>query len=133
MKRSVSSSSTITQAQAASVIMENRTNSASTSSSINFGEMKNIKNEDLDDSLQEIVPQIDDSFWTEAANMDYENSSNMASNSLTISNELPLQYQFNSMESFQHGYGFSSRLDDGMDFWHDLFIRAEDSLGLLEF
>ena len=135
IKRSDSNSSTITHSEPASLnnFPEMDTTSACTTTSSDFssvtvGESKKIKSEDIE-SLETI---IDESFWSEAA-MD-ETINNMPSESLTISNDLPLQYPFNSEENFQPSYnGYISNFDDGMDFWYDIFIRSGDPIALPDF
>nr|AFK48781.1 unknown [Lotus japonicus] len=89
IKRSDSSSCTLTS-------------SSDFSSSVNEGVeiMDNsIKSEEDIESLETIMPVIDESFWSEEA-MDDE-SSTMPSNSLTVSNELQPQCSVNSVETFQ--------------------------------
>ncbi|XP_027363190.1 transcription factor MYB15-like [Abrus precatorius] len=133
IKRSDSNSSIITQSEPANLnFREMETTSACTSSSdfssVTGGESKNIKSEDIE-SL-ETMPVIDESFWSEAA---MDETPSMSSKSLTISNEMPLQYPFNYEETFHHIHGYDSKFDDGMDFWYDIFTRTGDSLELPEF
>ncbi|XP_057433464.1 transcription factor MYB15-like [Lotus japonicus] len=119
IKRSDSSSSTLTS-------------SSDFSSSVNEGVeiMDNsIKSEEDIESLETIMPVIDESFWSEEA-MDDE-SSTMPSNSLTVSNELQPQCSVNSVETFQVQSN-GSKIDDGMDFWYDLYIRSGESTELPE-
>ncbi|KAE9619150.1 hypothetical protein Lal_00047456 [Lupinus albus] len=129
IKRSYSNSSTITQS-------DPDTSTCTTSSVFSYAivdESKNIKIEDLE-SL-DTMPEIDESFWSENATMDDETPTTMVqSKSLNISNELPLQCPFNNYEeSFQQSNGYISNLDDGMDFWYDIFTRTGDSIELPEF
>ncbi|KAI4318026.1 hypothetical protein L6164_025838 [Bauhinia variegata] len=135
IKRSDSNSSTITQSEPASFNFPENETSVSTSSSdiSSVEESKNmdtitVKSEDIE-SLE--TPEIDESFWSEAT-MDDSPTITMPP-SLTISNEFPVQNPFQSVENFQQGYGFSSFVDDGMDFWYDVFIRTEQSTELPEF
>ncbi|KAL1294658.1 hypothetical protein HN51_055448 [Arachis hypogaea] len=149
IKRSDSNSSTITvqssepaslnsnfpemDTTSASCTTTTTTTSSEFSSATNIGESKNvnmmnIKNEELGDSLENI---IDESLWTEAG-IDDETTNMTISN-----NELPsLQYYdpvFNNSEenlSFQPSTNFE---DDGMDFWYDIFIRTGESIELPEF
>ncbi|KAK7278404.1 hypothetical protein RJT34_23432 [Clitoria ternatea] len=137
IKRSDSNTSIITQSEVASLnFREMDTTSACTTSSdfssVTVGESKNnsIKSEDIE-SL-ETMPVIDESFWSEAA-MDDENPTTVSSESMTFSNEMPLQYPFNSEEIFQQGQGYNANFDDGMDFWYDIFTRTGDSAELPEF
>ncbi|KAJ1398925.1 SANT/Myb domain [Sesbania bispinosa] len=127
IKRSDSNSSTITQSEPASLnFREMETTSACTSSSdfssVTGVESKNIKSEDIES--METMPEIDESFWSEAA---MDETPTMSSKSLTISNEI----QFNYEETFQQSY--DSNFDDGMDFWYDIFIRTEDPIELPQF
>ncbi|KAH1058108.1 hypothetical protein GLYMA_02G005600v4 [Glycine max] len=135
IKRSDSNSSTLTQLEPTSSAC---TTSLSDFSSFSEGtkNMDNmIKSEDIE-SVETIMPPIDESFWSEAT-VDYESSTMMTSNSWTISNELaPPQYQFNSVESFQQqsvDYNGSNDDHDGMDFWYDIFIKSGESIELPEF
>lgn len=140
IKRSDSNSSTITQSSepARFSFPEVESTSACTTSSdfssVTVDESKNIikSEEDIEEGL-DTMPEIDESFWSEAA-MDETTPTMMPSKSLSISNELPFQYPFNNYEeSFQQSYGYNSNFDDGMDFWYDIFIRTGDSIELPEF
>ncbi|KAK7279222.1 hypothetical protein RJT34_24268 [Clitoria ternatea] len=145
IKRSDSNSSTLTQSEHGSLNNSpemDTTSSACTTSSSDFscvseGIIKNIMDNTIIMSEEEDIqePQIDESFWSEEASMDDESSINMPSYSRTISNEYLVapQYPFESMQDtrFQQGYGYN--LDDGMDFWYDLFIRSGESIELPEF
>ena len=126
IKRSDSNSSTITQSESASAC----TTSSSDFSSVTVGERKDIKSEDIE-SMEETMAVIDESFWSEAAALD-ETSTDMKSSSLTISNEmLPHEYPDEILPE-SHG-DYNSNLDDGMDFWYDIFIRTGDQIELPEF
>ncbi|XP_054806679.1 transcription factor MYB4-like [Prosopis cineraria] len=124
IKRSVSSSSTVTTQSVSS----SSTSSSDLLSSVftlreSNGMNMCIKSEDMD-SLEPILPQIEESFWSEAA---------MDDNSIAMNNELPAHHQcsFEPVESFQQGCGYNSiNFDDGMDFWYDVFIRSGDSTEL---
>ncbi|TKY51928.1 Myb-related protein Myb4 [Spatholobus suberectus] len=134
IKRSDSNSSVITQSEPANLnFIEMETTSACTTSSdfssVTIGDSKNIKSVDIQ-SL-ETMPVIDESFWSEAAT---DETPTMSSQSLTISNEMPLQYPFtNCEEIFQQSHAYDSNFDDGMDFWYDIFSRTADSIELPEF
>jgi len=147
IKRSDSNSSTITQSEPATLCLrDTETSSACTTTTIatttssdftSVGdESKNDKSEDIESVEEETLPEIDESFWSEAA-MDGEIETPITlppSKSLTISNEImPLQYPFNDDETFQQSYGSNSNLEDGMDFWYDIFIKTEDPVDLPEF
>lgn len=107
--------------------------SSSDFSSVTVGDSKNIiKSEDIES--METMPVIDESFWSEAA-IDDETPTMSSSQSLTISNEMRLQYPFaNYEETFQQGHhAYDSNFDDGMDFWYDIFIKSGESIELPEF
>ncbi|RDX95095.1 Transcription factor MYB14, partial [Mucuna pruriens] len=132
IKRSDSNSSTLTTTSSSAC-----TTSSSDLSSFSEGtkhmmmDNNNIKSEDIE-SEETTVPPIDESFWS----VDEESSTMVPSNSWTISNELsPPQWQFNSVENFQHSFDYNgSNFDDGgMDFWYDMFIRSGESIELPEF
>ncbi|OMO54824.1 myb-related protein Myb4 [Corchorus capsularis] len=92
-----------------------------------------IKTENMDS--WEYFPEIDESFWSDAMSSD---------NSVT---EPPLSFEgvFSDINEFQSqqqqfpsasstssimdamdqpDYGYDQNLDDGMEFWYDLFIKA---------
>lgn len=57
-------------------------------------------------------PEIDDSFWSEALSADN-------------SGDIPLEFSEGTYDSSTHPkFPFPSNIDDGMNFWYDLFIRA---------
>lgn len=128
IKRSDSNSSTITTTSSTSTF-----SSGFSSSDL---EGKNImKSEEEPSESLVTMPEIDESFWSEAATDDA--CSNMESNNSwsTVSNELP-KHQYstsNSVENIQHQESFDNSFDDGMDFWYDLFLRSGDSIELPEF
>lgn len=76
----------------------------------NHQDMITIKGENME--LSETFPEIDDSFWSEALSAD--NSS------------IPLEFPeaTNDQYSGELGFTFCPNMDDGMEFWYDLFIRA---------
>lgn len=139
IKRSDSNSSTLTHSESAILNFPEMETSACTSSS-DFSsvtaastEGKNINYTIKSEYVEsmETMPEIDESFWSDAA-MD-DKSSTIPSNSWTTSNELTPQYPIDSAKTFQQSYGYSSNFDDGMDFWYDLFIRSGNSIELPEF
>lgn len=73
-----------------------------------------IKNEEMESS--DYFPQIDESFWSE----ENENSASEIHPRMVSDEEQVHQFQFPS-------------IDDGMNFWYDLFIRAGDLPELPEF
>ncbi|KAJ9700694.1 hypothetical protein PVL29_006154 [Vitis rotundifolia] len=78
-----------------------------------------IKEEQMD-SL-ESFPEIHESFWSDALSSD---NSSMPSAFHAVNDESELQFPFSPADALEVGYGHSSRIDDGMDFWYDVFIRA---------
>ncbi|CAI8603110.1 unnamed protein product [Vicia faba] len=125
IKRSVSNSSTITESEC-----------TTSSSDFSFVDERKdvIKSEDIE-SMEEPMPEIDESFWSEAAALD-ETSTDMPPSSLTISNEImPLPYPSDCGDIFpqESKVDYNSNLDDGMDFWYDIFIRSGDQIELPEF
>lgn len=124
IKRSDSNSSTITESEC--------TTSSSDFSFVDERKDHIIKSEDIESMEEEPMPEIDESFWSEAAALD-ETSTDMPS---TISNEImPLQYPSNSGDIFpqENNVDYNSNIDDGMDFWYDIFIRTGDQIELPEF
>ncbi|KAM0988819.1 hypothetical protein ACFX13_012954 [Malus domestica] len=70
----------------------------------------------------ETFPEIDDSFWSEA--LSANNSSTpllfpRAENDETIS-----EFPITANDSEELGFTFGLNLDDGMEFWYDLFVRT---------
>ncbi|XP_057425335.1 transcription factor MYB30-like [Lotus japonicus] len=140
IKRSDSNSSTITQSSEPVTLsfrdMESSsactTTTSSDFSSVTVGDesQKNAKSEEDTESM-ETMPEIDESFWSEAAMDDEIETPSLPS--LTVSNELPLEEPFNYDETFKQSYGSNSNFDDGMDFWYDIFIKTEDPVELPEF
>lgn len=77
-----------------------------------------IKAENMECSW-EYFPEIDESFWSDALSSD--NSSAPALNFEGVSLH-EFQAQVPNSSSIEHGY--SQNLDDAMEFWYDLFIKA---------
>lgn len=90
----------------------------------------NVKDEQID--IWETFPEIDEGFWSEAPLA--ENTS-MPSSLLANNDELlQAQFPFNSTELVEPDYSDGSNIiDDGMDFWYNLFIGAGGSPELSEF
>lgn len=88
--------------------------------------------EDIDIDSLEFLPEIDESFWSEAA-MDDNYSSSTTNNDQFQAHQYPLEFE--SIESVQqsHGYNNSSKFDDEMDFWYDIFLKTGDSIELPPF
>ncbi|KAK4482459.1 hypothetical protein RD792_009616 [Penstemon davidsonii] len=83
-----------------------------------------LKNEEIDYS-SEYFPRIDESFWSEELFLDDVNCPSMEDEN-KIGSQLPL----NSMQS---SVEMDSKIEDNMDFWYNLFIRAGDMPDLPEF
>ncbi|OMO95430.1 myb-related protein Myb4 [Corchorus olitorius] len=89
-----------------------------------------IKAENIDS--WEYFPEIDESFWSDAMSSDNSVTEPPLSFEGVFSdiNEFQSQQQqFPSASSImdainQPDYGYSQNLDDGMEFWYDLFIKA---------
>ncbi|KAL8048187.1 hypothetical protein ABFX02_07G048500 [Erythranthe guttata] len=76
-------------------------------------EKTNVKNEEIDYS-SEYFPHIDESFWCEELSRDDA--------------DCPSLVEFPAAESME-----DLKIDDSMDFWYNLFIRAGDMPDLPEF
>ncbi|KAK9991812.1 hypothetical protein SO802_026797 [Lithocarpus litseifolius] len=90
----------------------------------------NIKGEHIE--IWEAFPEIDEVFWSEAP---LAENSNMPSSLFANNDELlQAQFPFNSTELVEPDYSDGSTIiDDGMDFWYNLFIGAGGSPELSEF
>ena len=101
-----------------------------------------IKAENMDP--WEYFPEIDESFWSDS--MSSDNSSAVPLSSFEGASDYHHQFQsqqevlsasttsmFDAMD--QPDYGYGQTLDDAMDFWYDLFIKAggEQELMMSEF
>ncbi|KAG8370415.1 hypothetical protein BUALT_Bualt14G0114500 [Buddleja alternifolia] len=84
-------------------------------------EKTSAKNEEMEYS-SEYFPQIDESFWSDELS---EEDANCPDANI----EDKTQVQFTWPESVEKG----SKVDDSMDFWYNLFIRAGDMPDLPEF
>ncbi|CBI23645.3 hypothetical protein VitviT2T_006720 [Vitis vinifera] len=74
-----------------------------------------VKNEQMEEYSTESFPEIDESFWSDALSSD---NSSMASDFPAVADELQLQTP-------ELAYGqISNMMDDGMEFWYDVFIRS---------
>ncbi|CAA0817415.1 myb domain protein 14 [Striga hermonthica] len=78
-------------------------------------EKMGAKNEEEMDYTSEYSPQIDESFWSDELSKD--------------NNRDEIQFQFPSVVQNVE----DTKSDDSMDFWYNLFIRAEDMPDLPEF
>uniref|UniRef100_A0A5B6YZX8 Putative myb-related protein Myb4-like n=1 Tax=Davidia involucrata TaxID=16924 RepID=A0A5B6YZX8_DAVIN len=85
-----------------------------------------IKDEQMDTS--ETFPVIDESFWSEE--LSAENSS-LQSDFPGVNGELQLQFPLSPVREHVNEYSFN--IDDSMDFWYNLFIRAGGLPELPEF
>ncbi|KAK6278845.1 hypothetical protein POUND7_019112 [Theobroma cacao] len=78
-----------------------------------------VKAENIDS--WEYFPEIDESFWSDAM------SSDNSSAPLTfegVSDEFQYQFPSSSVDVMEPDYGCGQNLDDAMEFWYDLFIKA---------
>lgn len=110
-----------------------------------------IKNEEMESS-EKYFPEIDESFWSEEILSEEKEITNTIQLQCAAEREIygmfmsdhqEVGYQFPFSPSSSTAIGgsgedvmnaaFTSRLDDGMDFWYDLFIRAGDLPELPEF
>ena len=73
-----------------------------------------IKAENMECSW-EYFPEIDESFWSDALSSDFEG----------VSDEFQSQVPSSSIDHvMKPDYVYSQNLDDAMEFWYDLFIKA---------
>ncbi|KAA8548807.1 hypothetical protein F0562_000491 [Nyssa sinensis] len=86
-----------------------------------------IKDEQMD-TLAETCPVIDESFWSE--DLSAANSS-LQSDICSVNDELQLQFPLSPVRENVKEYTFN--VDNGMDFWYNLFIRAGGLPELPEF
>ncbi|XP_021804622.1 transcription factor MYB30-like [Prunus avium] len=86
----------------------------------NHQDMITIKGENME--LSETFPEIDDSFWCEALSAD--NSSIQLEFPEATNDQAQPQFPITENDSGELGFTFCPNMDDGMEFWYDLFIRA---------
>ncbi|XWS39189.1 hypothetical protein CRYUN_Cryun18bG0028300 [Craigia yunnanensis] len=80
-----------------------------------------IKAENMDS--WECFPEIDESFWSDALSSD--NSSAVPLNFEGVYDEFQShQVPSSSIDVMEPDYGYGQNLDDAMEFWYDLFIKA---------
>ncbi|XP_059445296.1 transcription factor MYB4-like [Corylus avellana] len=105
--------------------------SSVTDASVTLNNMSHIKVDDMD--FSESFPEFDESIWSEPPLV--ETTSNMPLDLLAVStdDQSQAQSQFNPIERVDLGDNYDSILDDDMDFWYNLFIRAGGSTELSEF
>lgn len=77
--------------------------------------------EDMED-LSENFPEIDSSLWTEPP---LAEGTSVPFDFCAITDESHAQYPFNSAEIVEPGCHYGSIIDDGMEFWYNLFISPE--------
>ena len=95
------------------------------------------KDEQMD--VSETFSQIDESFWSDKlSNENFNSDSNVGSDFLGIIDELG--FQFSSSQaittttcSMEQANESNLNIDDGMDFWYNLFIGAGSLPKLPEF
>ncbi|KAB8491073.1 hypothetical protein FH972_025371 [Carpinus fangiana] len=117
--------------------------SSLTDASVTVNNISHIKIDDMD--LSESFPEFGESIWSEPPLVKTTSwsepplvettSNNMPSNLLTVSadDQSQAQSQFNPVEIVDLGCNYDSIIDDDMDFWYNLFIRAGGSAELSEF
>jgi myb proto-oncogene protein len=117
--------------------------SSLTDASVTVNNISHIKIDDMD--LSESFPELDESIWSEPPLVETTSwsdpplvettSNNMPSDLLTVSadDQSQAQSQFNPIEIVDLGCNYDSILDDDMDFWYNLFIKAGGSAELAEF
>ncbi|XWS13848.1 hypothetical protein CRYUN_Cryun36dG0074000 [Craigia yunnanensis] len=80
-----------------------------------------IKAENMEYSWENF-PEIDESFWLDALSSD---NSSAPLNFEGVSDEFQSQVPSSSIDHvMEPDYGYSQNLDDTMEFWYDLFIKA---------
>lgn len=79
-----------------------------------------MKGENME--LSETFPEIDDSFWSEALSAD--NSSIPLEFPEATNDQAQPQFPITENDSGELGFTFGPNMDDGMEFWYDLFIKA---------
>ncbi|KAL3506135.1 hypothetical protein ACH5RR_031517 [Cinchona calisaya] len=96
-----------------------------------------IKQEMMDTPpSDEYFPQIDESFWSEEISVDNAKRQSEIHYGLA-DDEVQFQFPLSPMAAAASGEdqfnAYTSKFDDGMDFWYDVFIRAADLPDLPEF
>ncbi|XVF38458.1 hypothetical protein REPUB_Repub20aG0104100 [Reevesia pubescens] len=83
-----------------------------------------IKTENMDDSWEDF-PEIDESFWSDHTLLSDNSSDQVPLNFEAVSSD---EFQSHQVPSIHHvmepDYRYSQNLDDAMQFWYDLFIKA---------
>ncbi|XP_030533996.1 transcription factor MYB4-like [Rhodamnia argentea] len=109
--------------------------SASTSTQIGGANDVKIKNEDTECSM-ESFPLIDESFWLDESGFlpdDYSsNLSELSGFNLDTQTQNTVAPMANNVQEWPSDHGLS-HVDNGMDFWYDLFIRAGGAEELPDF
>ena len=107
--------------------------SSLTDASVTVNNISHIKIDDMD--FSESFPEFDESIWSEPPLAETTSNNIMPSDLLTVSadDKSQAQSQFNPIETEHLGCNYDSILDDDMDFWYELFIRAGGSAELSEF
>ncbi|CAI9118184.1 OLC1v1019715C1 [Oldenlandia corymbosa var. corymbosa] len=95
--------------------------------------------------LDQYIAEIDESFWSEEisienTNFGQEESDKFQQNggmmmTANDTKEVLMQFPCSNMAAANNEDvdGYTTKLDDGMDFWYDIFIRADDLPELPEF
>lgn len=106
------------------------------STSIQTGDVNNIeiKSDDMEYSM-ESFPLIDDSFWPDDSGFLLDEYSSNLSELSGINVDAQAQYAVAPMANNVQEWPCDglSRVDNGMDFWYDLFVRAGGAEELPDF
>ena len=82
-----------------------------------------IKAENMDS--WECFPEIDESFWSDALSSDNYSAVPVPLNFEVVYDEFQShQVPSSSIDVMEPDYGYGQNLDDAMEFWYDLFIKA---------
>ncbi|KAF8388227.1 hypothetical protein HHK36_026893 [Tetracentron sinense] len=80
-----------------------------------------IKDEHVESS--ETFPEIDENFWSGALSDD---NSGIPIDYPAVTTEPEFQYPFSPISIMEPVYAYSSNMDNGMDYWYNMFVKAED-------
>ncbi|XVF66484.1 hypothetical protein PTKIN_Ptkin10aG0039300 [Pterospermum kingtungense] len=84
--------------------------------------MDMIKAENMDS--WDWIPDIDESFWSDALSSDNSSAAVPLNFEAVYDESQPHQVPSSSIDAMEPGYGYGQNLDDAMEFWYDLFIKA---------
>ncbi|NP_001312384.1 myb-related protein Myb4-like [Nicotiana tabacum] len=89
-----------------------------------------IKQEEMESS--EYFPEIDESFWTDKLSTDNNWSNTHDHVMVTADQELQVQLPFSSLKE-ENVDMLTTKMEDDMDFWYNVFIKTDDLPELPEF